>query len=130
RDVVRFAVQQAEPQFSPELGQFGLQNATEGGEEDELYEPAVRICLSSQRGSVTLLQRHLQIGYTRASRLMEIMHEHGLVGPFKGSKAREVYYTLEEWEEAYATKNEPRERGRSAGGEEPGGSSADGAGRE
>ncbi|HVR74416.1 MAG TPA: DNA translocase FtsK 4TM domain-containing protein [Planctomycetota bacterium] len=119
RDVVRFAVQQAEPQFSPELGQFGLQNATEGGEEDELYEPAVRIVLSSQRGSVTLLQRQLQIGYTRASRLMEIMHEHGLVGPFKGSKAREVYYTIEEWEEANA-KNEPRERGRSAGGEEPG----------
>jgi DNA segregation ATPase FtsK/SpoIIIE-like protein len=49
---------------------------------------------------VTLLQRQLQIGYTRASRLMELMHEHGLVGPFKGSKSREVYYTLEEWEQA------------------------------
>ncbi len=104
RDVVRFAVQQAEPQFSPELTQFGVENAGEGSEEDELYEQAVRIVLGSQRGSVTLLQRQLQIGYTRASRLMEIMHDHGLVGPFKGSKAREVYYTLEEWEAANASR--------------------------
>ena len=104
RDVVRFAVQQAEPEFSPELTRFGVENAAEGGEEDELYDQAVRIVLGSQRGSVTLLQRQLQIGYTRASRLMEIMHAHGLVGPFKGSKAREVYYTLEEWEAANASR--------------------------
>ena len=102
RDVVQFAVQQAEPQFSSELTRFGVEGATGAVEEDELFEDAVKIVLGSQRGSVTLLQRQLQIGYTRASRLMEIMHERGLVGPFKGSKAREVYYTLEEWEQANA----------------------------
>ena len=102
RDVVHYAMKQAEPQFSPELTRFGVEGSADGMEQDELYEKAVRIVLGSQRGSVTLLQRQLQIGYTRASRLMEIMHEQGLVGPFKGSKAREVYYTLEDWEAANA----------------------------
>jgi DNA segregation ATPase FtsK/SpoIIIE, S-DNA-T family len=100
REVVKFARNEAEPQFNAELSRFGAANAGEGSNEDEFYEQAVRIILDSQRGSVTLLQRQLQIGYTRASRLMEIMHDNGLVGPFKGSKAREVYYKLEEWEAA------------------------------
>ena len=48
---------------------------------------------------MSLLQRRLGIGYTRASRLMDFMTEAGMVGAFKGSKAREVFLTLEEWEE-------------------------------
>jgi len=119
RDVVMDVVKQAEPQFSPELSQFGIENARAGAEVDELYEQAVKIVLGSQRGSVTLLQRQLQIGYTRASRLMEIMHEHGLVGPFKGSKAREVYYTLEEWDAANA-KQQAAHACESATGDESG----------
>jgi S-DNA-T family DNA segregation ATPase FtsK/SpoIIIE len=122
REVVKFSVQQAEPQFSPELTRFGAGGTENAREEDELYEEAVRIVLGSQRGSVTLLQRQLQIGYTRASRLMELMHENGLVGPFKGSKAREVYYTLEEWEEANARRRstEKSEDGTSANEEQEG----------
>jgi S-DNA-T family DNA segregation ATPase FtsK/SpoIIIE len=112
RDVVDYVVQQAEPEFSAELTRFGVETGTDGLEQDELYEKAVRIVLGSQRGSVTLLQRQLQIGYTRASRLMELMQGQGLVGPFKGSKAREVYYTLEDWEEA-------RAKAAIARGEEP-----------
>jgi len=99
RKVVKYVHNEADPQFSAELSRFGAAS-TEEVVEDELYEQAVRIILDSQRGSVTLLQRQLQIGYTRASRLMELMHEHGLVGPFKGSRAREVYYKTEEWEAA------------------------------
>jgi len=101
REVVDYVVQQAEPQFSPELTRFGVEGSSDAMEQDELYEKAVRIVLDSQRGSVTLLQRQLQIGYTRASRIMELMNDQGLVGPFKGSKAREVYYTLEDWEAAH-----------------------------
>lgn len=119
RDVVDACVRQAEPQFSPELTRFGVDGEDAGSEEDELYEEAVRIVLSSRRGSVTLLQRQLQIGYTRASRLMELMHEQGLVGPFKGSKAREVYYTIEEWEEA--RKRRQASAAREPDGEDPGG---------
>jgi S-DNA-T family DNA segregation ATPase FtsK/SpoIIIE len=102
RSVVQAASKEAEPQYSPELTKFGIEAAGDGQDQDDLFDQAVQIVLGSQRGSVTLLQRQLQIGYTRASRLMELMHQRGLVGPFQGSKAREVYYTLEEWEKSRA----------------------------
>ena len=107
RDVVKCAAREAEPDFNSELSRFGAAGADDGSEEDELYDKAVEIVLGSQRGSVTLLQRQLQIGYTRASRLMELMSGRGLVGPFKGSKAREVYYTLEEYQKARERARQP-----------------------
>ncbi len=76
-----------------------------GGEkaDDPFFEEAVRVILENQRGSATLLQRALQIGYTRASRLIDQMGERGIVGDFRGSKSREVLLTLEEWEQQSAT---------------------------
>ncbi|HEY3215495.1 MAG TPA: DNA translocase FtsK 4TM domain-containing protein, partial [Candidatus Eisenbacteria bacterium] len=59
REVVKAVREQAEPQFNSELTRFGMASATESSTEDDLYEPAVRIILESQRGSVTLLQRQL-----------------------------------------------------------------------
>jgi S-DNA-T family DNA segregation ATPase FtsK/SpoIIIE len=67
-------------------------------DEDDLYEDAVRAVLSSKLGSASMLQRRLGIGYTRASRLIDMMCDHGIVGPHVGSKAREVYMELDEWE--------------------------------
>jgi len=58
--------------------------------EDEYYEDAKRIVVLHQSGSTSLLQRRLRIGYTRAGRLMDMLEEAGVVGPFTGSKAREV----------------------------------------
>ena len=65
---------------------------------DNLYQEAVRIVLESQRGSVSLLQRRLEIGYSRAAKLIDLMAENGLVGEYKGSQAREVFLSLEDWE--------------------------------
>jgi len=59
----------------------------------------VRIMIESGRGSVSLLQRRLAIGYTRASRLVDQMSLAGILGDHKGSVAREVSITLEEWEQ-------------------------------
>ena len=70
----------------------------EGYSGDDLYEDACRIVLASGRGSVSLLQRKLEIGYTRAARLVDMMAAEGIVGDYKGSKAREVVTTLEQWE--------------------------------
>jgi S-DNA-T family DNA segregation ATPase FtsK/SpoIIIE len=71
-------------------------------ERDELYEEAIEIVLREQRGSVSLLQRTLGIGYGRAARLIDFMAEDGIVGAYKGSNAREVLYTPEQWEELKA----------------------------
>jgi S-DNA-T family DNA segregation ATPase FtsK/SpoIIIE len=59
-------------------------------QEDPLFDRAVEIVLETKRGSVSLLQRRLAIGYTRASRLIDLMGIAGIIGEHKGSVAREV----------------------------------------
>lgn len=59
-------------------------------EKDELFEEAARIVITHGHGSVSLLQRRLRIGYSRAARLIDFLEEAGIVGPFEGSKARQV----------------------------------------
>ena len=61
------------------------------GEEDELYDGAVRVVREAQKASASLLQRRLAVGYARAARLLDIMEERGVVGPGDGAKPREVY---------------------------------------
>jgi S-DNA-T family DNA segregation ATPase FtsK/SpoIIIE len=57
---------------------------------DELFGDAARIVITHQQGSVSLLQRRLKVGYSRAARLIDFLEEAGIVGPFEGSKARQV----------------------------------------
>ncbi|GAB7388312.1 DNA translocase SpoIIIE [Bacillaceae bacterium] len=66
---------------------------TAGGEaepDDELYEKAVQLVIEAQSASVSMLQRRLRIGYTRAARLIDAMEANGIVGPYEGSKPRDV----------------------------------------
>ncbi len=93
------------PQYSAEIAQAASKAlATDGGsgggtrDKDDMYEPAVEIIIREGRGSVSLLQRHLGIGYGRAARLVDYMAEDGIVGDYNGSQAREVLYSLEQWE--------------------------------
>jgi S-DNA-T family DNA segregation ATPase FtsK/SpoIIIE len=65
---------------------------------DELYESAIEVVLREGRGSCSLLQRALGIGYGRAARLVDYMAEDGIVGDHNGSSAREVLLTMEEWD--------------------------------
>jgi DNA segregation ATPase FtsK/SpoIIIE, S-DNA-T family len=65
---------------------------------DPMYEPAIDIVVREGRGSVSLLQRALGIGYGRAARLIDFMAEDGIVGAYNGSNAREVLYTPEDWD--------------------------------
>lgn len=60
------------------------------GESDELFNDAVALVITHQQGSISLLQRRLKVGYSRAARLIDQMEQTGVVGPFTGSKAREV----------------------------------------
>jgi S-DNA-T family DNA segregation ATPase FtsK/SpoIIIE len=64
--------------------------SSDPNERDELFEEAARIIVASQQGSTSLLQRKLKLGYNRAGRLIDQLEAAGIVGPFEGSKAREV----------------------------------------
>ena len=80
----------------PVSGRSGIGISGAGGGRDELYEEARAIVVQHQKGSVSLLQRRLNIGYSRAARLMDELEEDGIVGPPDGSKARDVLLTQEE----------------------------------
>ncbi|MGD0389109.1 MAG: DNA translocase FtsK [Tepidisphaeraceae bacterium] len=89
----------AEAQYEPELMQIRAGTTVdEEAAKDELFDAAVRVVLETKRGSVSLLQRRLTIGYSRASRLVEAMASAGIVGSYKGSQAREALITVEEWD--------------------------------
>ena len=74
---------------------------------DDLYETAVDIVVGEGRGSVSLLQRALGIGYGRAARLIDFMAEDGIVGAYAGSQAREVLITDEQWRAMQYDSGEP-----------------------
>ncbi len=90
------------PAFIPDLVQSKTGSKRGPRDRDDLYDKAAEVVLGQQRGSATLLQRALSVGYTRATRLLEMMEEDGIVGPFVGSKSRDVLLTLEEWQEREA----------------------------
>ncbi len=95
-----------EQNFVNELVNLKLKSDEEGGEgnkptlrkRDELYEAAIDIVVREGRGSVSLLQRALGIGYGRAARLIDFMAEDGFVGQYNGSQAREIIISLADWE--------------------------------
>jgi S-DNA-T family DNA segregation ATPase FtsK/SpoIIIE len=64
--------------------------AAGGSERDELFQEAARLIVRHQQGSVSLLQRRLKVGYSRAARLVDELESAGIVGAYDGSKAREV----------------------------------------
>jgi len=98
RGVVQFLRSKGKPIYHQELVQIDQASEAEGSMDDELFEDAVRVVLEEQRGSTSLLQRKLQVGYSRASRLIETMEAFGIVGKHNGSSARDILMTWEQWE--------------------------------
>lgn len=103
-DIIDFFKDQP-PQYSEELKQVTASNGKTGSgsegmkEKDPLYLQAVGVVVGEQRGSCSLLQRHLSIGYGKASRFIDYMYEDGIVGEYNGSKHREVLVDEEAWDE-------------------------------
>lgn len=64
---------------------------------DEMLPAAVEVILETGQASVSMLQRRLKLGYARAARIVDEMEEHGIVGPFQGSKPRNILITKEQW---------------------------------
>jgi len=101
--VVTFLKQRYEQEFNEDLVRVGTAALLSDAEKDVLYDEAAKVVLHSQRGSASLLQRELGIGYTRASRLLDQMRKEGIVGAYKGSKASDVQMTLEQYEQRIAS---------------------------
>ena len=92
-----------------EIEQKVVQSATKGGSSDvaptadetngdEMLPAAVEVILETGQASVSMLQRRLKLGYARAARIVDEMEDRGIVGPFKGSKPREILVTKEQWD--------------------------------
>ena len=125
RAVVRFVRDHSAQNFEGTLVTIGdsgyetqlhEERMREHAQEDPLFDRAVELVLESRRGSVSMLQRQLAIGYTRSARLIEMMGEAGLIGSHKGTVAREVTMTLEEW---HALKAIAEQEPGAGDGEEP-----------
>ena len=111
--VVQFAKQTGEAQYSDEVMQKieeSVQEKERGGKNaaapeaaaddgDELFPAAVDVVLETGQASVSMLQRRLKLGYSRAARLVDQMEQRGIVGPFEGSKPRQLLITKERWQE-------------------------------
>ena len=112
--MVEFVKQTGEAQYSDEVlakieesvqekekggkGPGPADPASEGGE-DELLPAAVDVVLETGQASVSMLQRRLKLGYSRAARLVDQMEAKGIVGPFEGSKPRQLLITKAQWQE-------------------------------
>jgi len=96
--VVDFWKAQATPEYDQSLllappaeEDEGLEDAAgESGEQDPMYEEALRVVLEMGKASTSTLQRRLRLGYGRAARILDMMHRDGIIGPPDGSKPREV----------------------------------------
>ena len=112
-EVIKFIKQYSEAQYSDDImaqiekaavKEDGKPAKDEGqadqfGDYDELLPQAVDVILETNQASVSLLQRRLKLGYSRAARLVDQMEEIGVVGPFQGSKPREILITKQQWQE-------------------------------
>jgi len=101
--------EQYEPQYEDEVEQATKaaarqESGSSDGQrpQDDLYPQAVEVVIREGRGSVSLLQRALGIGYGRAARMIDWMAEDGVVGDYNGSKCRDVVCTLEDWQRQQA----------------------------
>ncbi len=114
--VVEFVKQSGEAHYSDEVIakiEESIQEKEKGGakggsaasadsgedEGDELLPAAVDVVLETGQASVSMLQRRLKLGYSRAARLVDQMEERGIVGPFEGSKPRQLLITRAQWQE-------------------------------
>jgi S-DNA-T family DNA segregation ATPase FtsK/SpoIIIE len=93
KKVVNFIKQRSKPEYQEEVieKQKGQQvDFAVGGSDDELLQEAIDVVITAGKGSASLLQRRLRVGYARAARLLDLLEQKGIVGPQEGSKPREV----------------------------------------
>jgi len=96
-DLIAYLKTQAPPQYRDEIENFGKKTDTVDdllNETDELLDDAVQVVVDTGQASISMVQRRLRVGYTRAARLIDMMEVKGIVGPHVGSKAREILVSV------------------------------------
>jgi len=89
--VVKFIKAERPPQYDEVILSEQAKNMTmKKFDKDEIYGEAVRVILETKQASVSILQRRLGLGYTRAARIIDMMEQEGIVGPYQGSKPRDI----------------------------------------
>lgn len=90
--ITEFLKQQQTPEYDKDITKAPVEEKTGPGEEeyDEKYDQAVALVSETRQASISMIQRHLRIGYNRAARIIEVMEKEGIVGPSDGAKPREV----------------------------------------
>jgi len=105
-NVINFIKNQQSPTYDDTILTSQKSGGDADGEnKDELYEEAVRLVIETNQASVSILQRRMRLGYTRAARLIDMMEQNGLVGPYCGSKPRDILVDREEWLMEHMNKN-------------------------
>jgi S-DNA-T family DNA segregation ATPase FtsK/SpoIIIE len=107
--VTAFIKSQAEPVYDEEILIEQQRSSLPAGQKDELYDEAVRIIMESNQASVSILQRRLRLGYTRAARIIDTMEQEGLIGSFEGSKPRKILIDRQDWLEKEVMQEEDKE---------------------
>lgn len=109
--VIRFIKDQQAPTYDESVTKQPKGGGAGGGEDqsDEYYDEAVKLVIESNQASVSILQRRLRLGYTRAARLIDMMEQNGIVGPYVGSKPRDILVDREQWLLENMKKNSPGE---------------------
>mgnify|MGYP000851206449 FL=1 len=82
-----------------EIKEESAKDARDASEYDEMLVPAVEVIFETGQASVSMLQRRLKLGYARAARLIDQMEQLKIVGPFEGSKPRQILITRQQWHE-------------------------------
>ncbi|MGB3112314.1 MAG: DNA translocase FtsK, partial [Candidatus Omnitrophota bacterium] len=92
KNMVKTIKAQTGPQYVKEVLETQEKRISGGVEQekDELYRQAVELVIQTRQASVSMIQRRLRVGYTRAARMIDIMEEEGIVGPYNGAKPREI----------------------------------------
>lgn len=118
RRVVKFIKEQKSSEYNEEIVEEIKENAnnigvkkadfvdSDGDDSDELTPQAIKVVVERGEASTTLLQRKLKIGYARAARIIDELEEKKIIGPFAGSKPRDVLITMDQWLEMDAMRDD------------------------
>jgi S-DNA-T family DNA segregation ATPase FtsK/SpoIIIE len=100
-DIVEFISRQGKPSYELDIHQqlsrpvSSLDDDAGSDEDESLIEQCIEVIRSEQKASVSLLQRRLRLGYTRAARIMDELEDRGIVGPGRGAEPRDILIDLD-----------------------------------